>query len=183
MRVADPVPSSGRVMLDTNVLLAATDEGRTEHDQALTIVNDWPARGVALYTSGQIVREYLAVATRPADMNGLGLPLADALANVHAFRGRTSLLAEDAKVSDRLLALLDDVECGGKQIHDANVVATMLVHGIDTIVTINTRDFTRFGHQVRLVGLAAKPALYVPGHAGLVRGRGSGGRGSRGSSR
>ena len=47
------------------------------------------------------MREYLAVATRPAERNGLGLKLADALANVRAFRGRTSLLAEDGKVADR----------------------------------------------------------------------------------
>ena len=158
MRVADLTTPPDRAMLDTNVLLAATDEGRAEHDEALTIVNDWPGRGVALYTSGQIMREYLAVATRPAERNGLGLALADALANVHAFRGRTSLLAEDGKVADRLLALLDDVACGGKQIHDANVVATMLAHGIDTIVTINTGDFARFGRHVSLIGLRPHPA-------------------------
>jgi len=95
------------------------------------------------------------VATRPAERNGLGLKLADALANVRALRGRTSLLAEDGKVADRLLALLDDIECGGKQVHDANVVATMLVHGIDAVITINLDDFTRFARHVRLIGLAA----------------------------
>ena len=156
MRPAEQATPPDRAMLDTNVFLAATDEGRAEHDQALAIVNDWPARGTALYASGQIMREYLSVATRPADQNGLGLALADALANVRAFRGRTTLLAEDVKVADRLLALLDDTACAGKQIHDANVVATMLVHGIGTIVTINTGDFTRFGRQVRLVGLAVQ---------------------------
>ncbi len=155
MRPADQATPPDRAMLDTNVFLAATDEGRAEHDQALAIVNDWPARGTALYASGQIMREYLAVATRPADKNGLGLALADALANVRAFRGRTTLLVEDGKVADRLLTLVEDIACGGKQIHDANVVATMLVHGIGTIVTINTGDFTRFGRHVRLVGLAA----------------------------
>ena len=66
---------------------------------------------------------------------------------------RLSLLAEDVKVSDRLLELLDRVECAGKQIHDANVVAAMLVHGIDTVVTINVDDFARFGSYVRVVGL------------------------------
>jgi predicted nucleic acid-binding protein len=141
-------------MLDTNVLLAATDEGRKEHDRALAILNDWPGQGVTLYASGQIMREYLAVATRPAEQNGLGLALADALANVRAFRARTTFLAEDGKVADRLIVLLEDVACGGKQVHDANVVATMLVHGIDAIVTINTGDFTRFGRHVRLVSLA-----------------------------
>ena len=86
--------------------LAATDEGKAEHDQALEIVNDWPGRGTTLYTSGQILREYLAVATRPAERNGLGLELADALANVRALRGRTSLLAEDGKAADRLIVAI-----------------------------------------------------------------------------
>jgi predicted nucleic acid-binding protein len=154
MRPADLTTPPARAMLDTNVLLAATDEGRAEHDRALGILNEWPGRGTMLYASGQIMREYLAVATRPAGQNGLGLQLADALANVYALRARTSLLAEDSKVADRLLVLLEDVACGGKQIHDANVVATMLVHGISTIVTINTADFTRFGQHVTLIGLA-----------------------------
>jgi predicted nucleic acid-binding protein len=153
MRAADLATPPARAMLDTNVLLAATDESRAQHDQALRIVNDWPGRGTTLYTSGQIMREYLAVATRPTEENGLGMKLADALANVRAFRARTSLLAEDGKVADRLLTLLDDIACGGQQIHDANVVATMLVHGIDTIVTINLVDFTRFERQVGLVGV------------------------------
>jgi predicted nucleic acid-binding protein len=142
----------GRAMLDTNVFLAATDEGRAEHDQALAIVNEWPAQGTTLYTSGQIMREYLAVATRPAEKNGLGLALNDALANVRALRSRTRLLAEDDRVADQLLSLLDETACGGKQVHDANVVATMLVHGIDTIVTINVGDFTRFTSRVKLIG-------------------------------
>ena len=63
-----------------------------------------------------------------------------------AIRERTTLLAEDAKVAERLLGLLADVDCGGKQIHDANVIATMLVHGIGTVVTMNVDDFARFGH-------------------------------------
>ena len=46
----------------------------------------------------------------------------------------------------------------GKQIHDANVVATMLVHGIGTVVTINRDDFIKFGQHVKLIGLDADPA-------------------------
>ncbi len=108
------------------------------------------------------MREYLAVASRPAERNGLGLKLADALANVRAFRGRTSLLAEDGKVADRLLVLLDDIECGGNQVHGANVVATTLVHGIDAVITINLDDFTRFARHVRLIGLATTGPPDVP---------------------
>ena len=152
-RVADLVTPPDRVMVDTNVLLAATDESRSEHHDALTILNDWPGGATTLCTSGQILREYLAVATRPAERNGLGLKLSDALGNVRAIRERTTLLAEDAKVADRLLGLLADVECGGKQIHDANVIATMLVHGVGTVVTRNLDDFARFDRYVSLVRL------------------------------
>jgi predicted nucleic acid-binding protein len=148
-------PVADRAILDTNVLLAATDEAREDHEDAIAAINLWPASGVVLYTSGQILREYLAVATRPVDRNGLGMGQPDAVANVRALRTRLNLLAEDVKVSERLLELLETVECAGKQVHDANVVATMLVHGIDTVVTRNVDDFVRFGHQVHVVGLRA----------------------------
>jgi len=140
-------------MLDTNVFLAATDESRAEHSDALAILNRWPDGNTTLCVSGQILREYLAVATRPAGKNGLGLKATEAAGNVRAIRERATLLAEDPRVADRLLRLLDDVECGGKQVHDANVVATMLVHGVGTVVTMNTDDFARFAGYVSLLRL------------------------------
>jgi predicted nucleic acid-binding protein len=142
-------------MLDTNVFLSATDEGRAEHRQAILVFSNWAGRGTTLYASGQIMREYLAVATRPAGNNGLGLEQAGALGNVRAFRERTSLLIEDGRVADRLLVLLDEIPCAGKQIHDANIVATMLVHGIDSLITINLADFARFEHHIRLIPLGS----------------------------
>jgi predicted nucleic acid-binding protein len=152
-RVADLVMHPDRVMLDTNVFVAATDEGRAEHRDALSVVNDWAAGDTTLCTSGQILREYLVVATRPVEKNGLGLALPDAVGNVRAIRERTTFLVEDFKVADRLVGLLADVECSGKQVHDANVVATMLVHGIGTVVTMNLDDFARFDRYVSLVRL------------------------------
>lgn len=146
-RVAD------RVLLDTNVLLAATDEGRSEHARALAALNEWPAAGVALYTSGQVLREYLCVATRDVAQNGLGLAQSDAVANALALRARLRVLEEHVKVVDRLLELLGTIDCRGKHVHDANVVATMLVHGVETIVTANTADFARFEDEARIVGL------------------------------
>jgi predicted nucleic acid-binding protein len=147
-------PVADRVVLDTSVLLAATDEARADHRHAEAALNAWPAAGVALYTSGQILREYLAVATRPVDVDGLGMARSAAVANVRALRQRLRLLAENGRVADRLLEVLDAVDCTGKQVHDANVVATMLVHGIDAVVTSNVDDFTRFGDRVRVVELA-----------------------------
>jgi predicted nucleic acid-binding protein len=97
-------------MLDTNVFLAATDETRAEHLDALALLNRWPDANTTLCVSGQILREYLAVATRPADSNGLGLKPAEAAGNVRAIQDRTALLAEDARVTGRLLRLLADTQ-------------------------------------------------------------------------
>lgn len=142
-----------RAIVDTNVLLAATDEGRADHDAAIESLNAWPRIGLTAYTSGQILREYLSVATRPVAHNGLGMDRRAALANVRQLRARLHLLAENEKVADRLMELLDAVECTGKQVHDANVVATALVHGIDTIITLNVGDFARFSGHLRALGL------------------------------
>jgi hypothetical protein len=52
MRVADLDVRPDRIMLDTNVLLAATDEGSAEHHDALTIINAWAGGDTTLCASG-----------------------------------------------------------------------------------------------------------------------------------
>jgi predicted nucleic acid-binding protein len=153
MMVADLSTPPGRVMLDTNVLLSATDALRHGHKQALQVLGQWPDSGTALFLSPQVVREYLTVATRPVDCNGLGMPVSVALDNVRLLCKRTALLVEDDVVCKRLLGLLADVECAGRQIHDANIVATMLVHKVPMVVTMNLRDFSRFGAFVSAISL------------------------------
>ncbi|HTX83814.1 MAG TPA: hypothetical protein VME44_16635 [Streptosporangiaceae bacterium] len=64
------------------------------------------------------------------------------------------MLAEDANVAGRLLDVLDEVPCRGKHVHDANVVVTMLVHGIDTPLTMNVADFSPFERLARVISLS-----------------------------
>lgn len=142
------------VFLDTNVLLSATAPLRPLHRAALMVLNDWPNRGLVLAVSSQILREYLVVATRPIEVNGLGLSTEDALTNVTAFRGRMRLLEDGESVWDRLRALVAAHECRGKQIHDANVVACALTSGVTKLVTANVGDFRRFAAELELIDLA-----------------------------
>ena len=53
------------VFIDTNVLLCATDRFRRHHDEARGVFRAARDAGFSLALSGQIVREYLVVATRP----------------------------------------------------------------------------------------------------------------------
>ena len=49
------------------------------------------------------------------------------------------------------LKLLGQYLSGGKQVHDANIVATMLTHGETRLLTFNGADFHRFGSLIDLV--------------------------------
>ena len=66
------------------------------------------------------------------------------------------LIAEDGPaVTQRLLDLLEAHPIGGKQIHDANIVATMLARGIHTILTNNADDYARYSRIVDVLSLAS----------------------------
>ena len=81
------------------------------------------------------------MATRPVDVNGLGLDVRDATANVNEFLRRLDLYDETETVSERLCRLARIHDLRGKRIHDANIVATMMTHGIRALVTQNPEDF------------------------------------------
>jgi predicted nucleic acid-binding protein len=50
-----------------------------------------------------------------------------------------------------LLTLFGEYAVGGKQIHDANIVAVMLTHEIETLVTLNVADFQRYNDKIRIL--------------------------------
>ena len=142
-----------RLFCDTNVLLSAVDRKRTLHRQALHVLNALPTQGTELCLSGQIVREFLVVCTRPVDVNGLGLSPRLAIRNVEAIIERSTILDENRGVATRLRHLARTARCTGKQLHDANIVATMQEHGLSRLVTGNLTDFRRFD-SLDLVDLA-----------------------------
>lgn len=138
------------VVVDTNVLLAATDRSRQHHEVATRFVNE-DARRLAVCP--QIVREYLAVSSRPVEVNGLGLSAKDAVANVDQFLQGMEVLTEGAATTLSLMELIVAGPTVGKQVHDANVVAVALAHRAAAIVTDNTRHFSRFAHQIAIEGI------------------------------
>jgi predicted nucleic acid-binding protein len=138
-------------LIDTNVFLAAVDESRPERGNAIQTLEGWPALGVALYTTTQVLREFLVVATRPVAANGLGLALPDAIRDVAEFAEATTVLPETLATWRKLLELVQDIGVTGVRVHDANIAACALVNGIGAVVTGNAADFDRL--PVEVVGL------------------------------
>jgi toxin-antitoxin system PIN domain toxin len=137
--------------VDTNVLVYATADGAPFQDKARAALVG-VAANEKVSISRQVLREYLAVMTRPQTW-GKPLNLTEAMADATTFTTRFGMLEDGPAVWDQLRALSRDHAFAGRQVHDANIVATMLAHGEHRLLTFNTGDFLRFSGLVELVTL------------------------------
>ena len=86
----------------------------------------------------------------PAPATSPALPTGTAIADVRRLQ-QVFYVAEDRPaVLDRLLALLGADFGAGRQVHDTNIVATMIEHGIYRLLTFNAADFRRFAGIIEL---------------------------------
>jgi len=138
---ADPV------FVDTNVLIYATRPLAAQYAVAQSTLTRLEAEGSALWVSHQVLREYLAAVTRP-QATAAGLSMATAIADIRRFRAAFQIAEERSGVLDRLLHILATHRGSGRQVHDANIVATMLENGIRRLLTFNLPDFRRFARII-----------------------------------
>ncbi|CAN5581013.1 type II toxin-antitoxin system VapC family toxin [soil metagenome] len=136
-----------RVFVDTNVLVYATVTTAPAHTAARQALADRRASGTELWISRQVLREYVAVLTRPQSFTRPA-SMTDVAADVRSFERQFRVADDTAPVTEQLLQLLEEVPKGGKQVHDVNIVATMLVHGVTTLLTGNASDFARFEPRI-----------------------------------
>lgn len=68
------------------------------------------------------------------------------------------VLEDGPLVTETLVALCREAPVAGRRIHDANIVATMLAHGVRQLVTFNVADFRRFGDRIDMLGGAETSA-------------------------
>jgi len=67
-------------------------------------------------------------------------------------------IADDTDaVTAQLILLMTDIPIGDKQVHDANIVATMLAYGIPTLLTHNAKVFERFTDRIAVEAMRPFP--------------------------
>ena len=135
---------------DTNVLVYARFAEAADHDRARRCLERALNNPEPLRISRQIIREYLAVVTRPQTWM-VPLTREQILADVNRMLTDFEILEDSLAVTETLITLIRDVPVGGRQIHDANIVATMLTHGERQLLTFNTADFRRYGDRIELI--------------------------------
>ena len=140
------------LFIDTNILIYATIAESPFHQAAREAIKIATQEKQTLWVSRQILREYLVIVTRPQSFD-LPLSKEQAIHRITFFENTFNVADDLPQVTQNLLALLNNYSVGGKQIHDANIVATMQAYHINRLLTYNTNDFKRFNDIIQLESL------------------------------
>lgn len=144
------VTMADRAFVDTNVVLRVLFRQFPESEACLAAVQAQWENDIDLWISRQVIRELLVQMMHPRTLQS---PLSghQVQAQMQTILTLFRVADETRLTTEQLLALVKAYPVGGKQIHDANIVATMLVHDIDRLLTLNTADFQRYADRITLV--------------------------------
>ena len=138
------------MFVDTNVLVYARIVEAPQHQAARDRLENARQRTEPLRINRQVLREYLATMTRPQNWR-VPLTRQQILHDIQILSEDFEVLEEGPGVTTNLLSLCREIRVGGHQIHDANIVATMLTYGERRLLTFNDADFRRYGEHIELV--------------------------------
>jgi predicted nucleic acid-binding protein len=144
------------LFVDTNILVYAAVPAFPLHVDARMRLTELAAAGVDLWISRQTLREYLSALSRPSTFTP-PIPMTTLIGDVIALLSRFQVVEDGPAVTSALLTILATVPCGGKQVYDANIVATMTTRSIRRVLTHNVSDFVRFSTWVDIVPLVPTP--------------------------
>jgi predicted nucleic acid-binding protein len=130
-------------VVDTNVLVYSTVSGNPWHQQARQWLSAMQSAGAGLCVTTQVLREYLVILTRGAVFEN-SFEINQVLAQLEAFLPSFTVLDEPVEVAEILRGLVRQYQIRGKRVHDANIVAVMLAHGVHRLATYNQADFEQF---------------------------------------
>jgi predicted nucleic acid-binding protein len=147
------VEAEREVFLDTSLIVAATVDLHPAHQSDVMYVDRAVSAGLDLCISAQVCREFLVVLTRQPVSERV-FRLDEALEALKVWTTGCRVLEDNGAVLQQLLSLVQDHQVRGKQVHDCNIVATMLVNGVYRLATRNGADFKRYGSLIALENVA-----------------------------
>ena len=138
-----------RCFIDTNVLLRRAQTNHEHHTIADGAVAKLLSQNTELFIAPQTIYEFWAVVTRPTTARGgfgwttmqCDVEIEDLL---RVFSLLTTSEAETYREWRRLVSIYN---VSGVAAHDARLVAAMKLHGIEEILTFNTKDFARYATE------------------------------------
>lgn len=130
-------------LIDTPLLLRIVNSADVQNIVAETAIETLRQQGEVLHIAPQNLVEFRNGATRPVEVNGLGLSPSVVEAQAEEFEMKFRLLQETPKIYPAWKALAGAAGVIGKQVHDAQLVAICQVYGVSQILSCNVRHFAR----------------------------------------
>jgi predicted nucleic acid-binding protein len=131
-------------LLDTNVLLRLYQPNSPEFSSIRRAVNSLHRSNAALYYLSQNIIEFWNVSTRPVAQNGYGLSPAETEEVAKQIEKAFILLPDAEGIHYEWRRLVSSYGVSGVRVHDARIVAAMIVHGVRHILTLDGSDFERY---------------------------------------
>jgi predicted nucleic acid-binding protein len=131
-------------LADTNILLRLAEPSDPEYAIVRNSVEALAARGEHLCYTAQNLVEFWNVCTRPISKNGFGLSSAETDARAKLIESRFRFLPDTERVHIEWRRSVVEYAVAGARVHDARLAASMLVHGVTNMLTLNDRDFARY---------------------------------------
>lgn len=133
------------ILVDTNIPLRIAQPSHRHRQPALDAIKLLTLRdGEHFVICPQSLYEMFVVCSRPISVNGLGMTLRQACAEVASARNLFQMLPETPQVYPTWEGLIAKYAVAGKRAHDARLVAAMIEHHVPKLLTFNDEDFRQF---------------------------------------
>ena len=129
---------------DTSIVLRLAQPHLPIYQTVLQTLAELNKRKEQIVIVPQILVEFWVVATRPQNVNGLGMTTEQAEKDLEKLQKIFTLLPENEQIFNEWKTIVAKYKVSGKVAHDARIVAAMVTHKIENLLTLNPNDFKRF---------------------------------------
>ena len=128
------MPTKNNRLVDTNILIYAYDSNSIFHSKATAFLQD---ANIDFYVSSKNISEYFAVLSKQ------GQPYSKVLLFYQDIIRQSTVLFPNKNSLQIFEVLLQKYQPRGNRVFDIEITSIALAHGINTIATINEKDFNQ----------------------------------------
>lgn len=136
-------------LFDTNIFLRLAEKNSVERSSILNAIRKIRADHKTICYTPQILAEFWNVCTRPAiSRGGFGLSIEQTERKADLIQKHFEILPDTFQTFTEWRKIVSDYKVTGVQVHDAKLAASMKIHKVEYLVTLNEKDFRRFGIKI-----------------------------------
>jgi predicted nucleic acid-binding protein len=132
-------------LIDTNIFLRLVSKLDPDRQTVLDAFRKLTSKNETLFYTTQVLAEFWTVCTRPAlSRGGYGLSPEKTERKARLIERYCQLAPDSLATHEEWRRLIVVHAVMGVEVHDARLIAAMVVHGIANLMTFDANDFKRY---------------------------------------